>query len=71
MREDPPSVPLTSLLRREYCGRYALTPAITYEIRSEEGRQAGSKPEPLKAEAPDVLFVPGKPRYRKILPARS
>lgn len=70
VRTDPPSVPLTSLLREEYCGRYALTPAITYEIRcggdALEGQQTGRKPEPLKAEAPDVLFVPGKPRYRKI-----
>lgn len=70
LRRDPPSVPLTSLLREEYCGRYELTQAITYEIRSEgdalEGRQAGRNPESLKAEAPDVLFVPGKPRYRKV-----
>jgi hypothetical protein len=31
-----------------------------------EGRQTGKKPEPLKVETGDVLFVPGKPRYRKV-----
>jgi hypothetical protein len=47
-----------------------LTPTITYEIRLKDGRlegqQTGRKTEPLKAEVADVLFVPGKPRYRKI-----
>ncbi len=28
--------------------------------------RAGRQAEPLKAETPDVLFVPGKTRYRKI-----
>jgi hypothetical protein len=54
----------------EYSGRYALTPAITYEIRRKagglEGQQTGRKAEALRAEAPDVLFVPGKTRYRKV-----
>jgi hypothetical protein len=54
----------------EYVGRYALTSTITYDIRRQgdglEGQQNGRKAEPLKLEAPDVLFVPGKPRYRTI-----
>lgn len=70
LRTDPPAVPFTALQMNEYVGRYALTPAITYEIRRQgdglEGQQTGRKAEPLKAEAPDVLFVPGKTRYRKI-----
>jgi hypothetical protein len=70
LRTDPPAVPFTSRQMSEYVGRYALTPAITYEIRRQgdglEGQQTGRQAEPLKAEAPDVLFVPGKTRYRKI-----
>jgi len=70
LRTDPPAVPFTSRQMDEYVGRYALTPAITYEIRRQgdglEGQQSGRKAEPLKLEAPDVLFVPGKTRYRKI-----
>lgn len=70
LRTDPPSVTLSAGQRQEYCGRYSLTAEISYEIRCAgeklEGQQAGRKAEPLLAEAPDVLFVPGKPRYRKI-----
>lgn len=70
LRIDPPTVPLTKQQKAEYVGRYALTPEITYEIRLNgdelEGQQAGRKVETLKAEAADVLFVPGKVRYRNI-----
>jgi hypothetical protein len=70
LHTDPPAVAISAAVRSEYCGRYALTPDITYEIRCSgealEGQQLGRKPEELKAEAPDVLFTPGKTRYRKI-----
>jgi len=70
LRTDPPAIELAAKQREDYCGRYALTPEITYEIRCTasglEGQQTGRAVEPLRAEAPDVLFVPGKPRYRKI-----
>ncbi|MFL6263424.1 MAG: DUF4440 domain-containing protein [Thermoanaerobaculia bacterium] len=70
LRTDPPAVPFTSRQMDEYVGRYSLTPTITYEIRRQgdglEGQQTGRKAEPLKLEAPDVLFVLGKTRYRKI-----
>ncbi len=70
LRTDPPAVPLTARQMKEYAGSYVLTPTISYEIRLKEGglegQQTGRKAEPLQAEAPDVLFVPGKPRYRKI-----
>ena len=33
LRTDPPAISLAASVRSEYCGRYALTPAITYEIR--------------------------------------
>ena len=70
LRTDPPAIRLTPRQMAEYVGRYALTPEITYEIRRKgdelEGQQSGHKAEALKAEAPDVLFVPGKPRYRDV-----
>ena len=70
IREDPPAVPIPAALRAEYAGTYALAPGIDYEIRAKgdglEGRQTGRPWEEIRAEAPDVLFVPGKPRYRKI-----
>ena len=70
LRTDPPAVPLTPAQMKQYIGRYALSADITYEIRVKgnvlEGQQSGRPAEPLRAEAPDVLFVPGKPRYRKI-----
>jgi ketosteroid isomerase-like protein len=70
LRTDPPAVALARFLRDEYVGRYSLTPEITYEIRRKgdalEGQQNGRKEEELRAEAPDVLFSPGKPRYRRV-----
>ncbi len=63
-------MPLSAAQLRQYVGKYALTPEIAYEIRLKgdalEGQQTGRKPEMLKAEAPDVLFVPGRPRYRYV-----
>ncbi len=70
LRTDPPAVPIPAARRAEYAGAYALAPAIDYEIRAKgdglEGRQTGRPWEEIRQEAPDVLFVPGKPRYRKI-----
>ena len=70
LREDPPAVPLSEALIREYEGTYLLAPGIAYEIRGTgrtlEGQQTGRKAEMLLAEGPDVLFVPGKPRYRYV-----
>ena len=71
MRGDPPAIKLSDSVVREYCGRYRLTPQITYEIRCKdgvlEGQQIGRDATPLLAEAPDVLFVPGRPRYRYVI----
>jgi len=70
IRADPPSAAVAASLHDEYCGKYALTSTISYEIRrngdSLEGRQTGRKFEELRDEAPDVLFVPGRPRYRYV-----
>src|SRR5437763_13365967 len=70
LRTDPPAIQLTTQQMDEYAGRYALTPTIIYEIRNKdgalEGQQSGRPAEALRAEVADMLFVPGKPRYRKV-----
>ena len=51
-----------------------LTPEISYEIRqggdSLVGQRTGRKAEGLRAEAPEVLFVPGHPRVPQGVSAR-
>jgi Domain of unknown function (DUF4440) len=70
LRTDPPALDVDPDDLEAYTGRYTLAPDVAYEIRLTdhglEGRQTGKKPEPLKVETGDVLFVPGKPRYRKV-----
>jgi hypothetical protein len=70
LRTDPPAIELATQRLLEYVGRYTLTPEIAYEIRLEggrlEGQRTGREPDTLLVEAPDVLFVPGSPRYRKV-----
>ena len=67
LRTDPPAMKIDTAA---YVGRYSLAPDITYEIRERDGKLEGQRngraAEALLAEAPDVLFVPGSPRYRKI-----
>jgi hypothetical protein len=71
LRADPPSVALAPQLLDEYIGVYRLTPAIAFEIHRSggglEGQQTDRKAVKLLAEAPDVLFVPGRPRIRYII----
>jgi ketosteroid isomerase-like protein len=71
IRTDPPSITLPVGLLEEYAGVYRLTPAIEFEIRRTrdglEGVQSGRDSVKLLAEAPDVLFVPGRPRYRYVI----
>ncbi|MEO8430845.1 MAG: DUF4440 domain-containing protein [Acidobacteriota bacterium] len=70
LKTDPPAIPLPAAKADEYCGRYTLAPEIGYEIRRKgeglEGEQTGRPAKELKAEAPDVLFAPGRPRYRYV-----
>jgi ketosteroid isomerase-like protein len=70
LRTDPPAIALSAAALESYCGRYALTPSLVYEIRRKgealEGQQSGRKAEELRVEAPDVLFVAGRPRYRYV-----
>jgi ketosteroid isomerase-like protein len=71
LRADPPAITLPGGLLEEYAGVYRLTPAIAFEIRRTkdglEGRQTGRDAMTLLAEAPDVLFAPGRPRYRYVI----
>ena len=54
----------------DYCGRYLLAPDLSYEIRRRpgglEGQRSGRPASELAVEAPDVLFSPGRPRYRYV-----
>jgi hypothetical protein len=69
LRSDPPALPTTAEQRRPYCGRYALGD-LTYEIQCEAEGLTGGTPgrpaKPLRLESPDVFFVPGEPRTRRI-----
>lgn len=70
LRTGPPAVTLTPAEMDGLVGRYTLAPDLHYEIRRDgrvlTGRQTGRKPDTLRAETRDVLFVPGRPRYRKV-----
>lgn len=70
LRTDPPAITLAPAALDEYVGRYVLAPELAYEIRRDRnlllGQETGRKPDTLRVEARDVLFVPGRPRYRKV-----
>ncbi len=67
---DPPAIHLPARRLDEYAGVYSLTPEVSYTIRRQGdelvGERTGRKPETLRVEAADVLFVPGEPRLRKV-----
>jgi uncharacterized protein YndB with AHSA1/START domain len=71
LRTDPPAIKLTAQQAEAYVGHYSLSTEIAYDIRLRdgqlEGQRTGRKPEVLRAEVADVLFVPGQPRYRKVI----
>lgn len=68
LRTDPPEIALAARDLEAYVGVYRLSPDVTYTItRGGEGlsgQQSGGRARPLKAEMRDVLFNPGRPRYR-------
>ena len=70
LRTDPPAMTLPPQRLDDYVGKYSLAPDLVYEIRRKgdalERQRSGRDAEPLLVEAPDVLFVPGKPRYRMV-----
>ena len=69
LRSDPPALPTTAEQRRPYCGRYALGD-LTYEVQCGADGLTGGLPgrpaKPLRLESPDVFFVPGEPRIRRM-----
>lgn len=70
LRTDPPAIALGDAQLDAYTGTYALTPEVSYTIRRAGktlvGQRSGRDAETLEVEAPDVLFVRGKPRLRKV-----
>src|SRR6266545_6803096 len=70
LRDDPPAINLAVSTLDEYVGDYGLTPDVRYTIRREGdglvGNRTGRRPEVLKIELRDSLFVPGQSRLRKI-----
>lgn len=70
MLVDPPAIALPSEQLDDYVGTYRLTDEITYTIQRDGdhliGERTGRPPQPLRAEARDVWFVPGQPRSRKV-----
>lgn len=70
LRSDPAAVTLAKEKLAEYAGTYSLTPEITYTIHvdgdSLVGQRSGRPPQSLKVELPDLFFVPGQPRLRKV-----
>jgi ketosteroid isomerase-like protein len=67
---DPPAIALPAAALDDYVGRYAGPGGLVYEIRREGpglvGGRAGATARPLLAEMPDLFFVAGQPRVRKI-----
>ncbi|HEX7808427.1 MAG TPA: nuclear transport factor 2 family protein [Thermoanaerobaculia bacterium] len=70
VRTDPLAMQLSDAQLDAYIGKYALTPELTFEIRRGakglESKRGTRDWQPILAEAPDVLFNPGSPRYRMI-----
>jgi len=72
LRTDPPLIVLPAAKLDEYCGRYSLASDASYEIRRKssgdglEGQRDARPATDLVAEAPDVFYIPGRPRYRYV-----
>jgi Domain of unknown function (DUF4440) len=68
---DPPAIAIAAARAAEYAGAYRLKGSdVTYQVTADGGKlsgtRAGHPPVELNAEAPDVFFVAGAPRIRKI-----
>lgn len=70
LRTDPPSLALTPAGMDQLVGSYVLASDLRYEIRRTgnvlTGQETGRKVDTLLAETRDVMFVPSRPRYRKV-----
>jgi hypothetical protein len=70
-RTDPPSLAISAGRLTQYAGTYKLKdsePVYTLSVSNGQliGVRNGRKPTAWKMEAPDVFFIPGDPRIRKI-----
>lgn len=69
---DPPAVALPATALEAYAGSYRLEPRgqIRTRVRVADGglvfERDGRPPAAARAEAPDLFFVPGQPRSRKV-----
>jgi hypothetical protein len=68
--KDPPAIAVPEQLLNEYEGRYRAADDLAYVIRRDGNhlvaQRDGGSSAVLAEEAPDVFFVPGKPRSRTI-----
>lgn len=65
---DPPEISLPPAKLDDYVGHYSAGPDLIWIIRREGDRLLGGADgqTPLRVESQDVLFVPGRPRERRI-----
>jgi hypothetical protein len=70
LRTDPPEFALTPAQQQDYVGVYRLSGDTTFTITRGDGglsgQQNGARARVLKAEVLDLLFSPGRPRYRYV-----
>lgn len=68
--KDPPAVTLPAAKLEEYVGRYKAAPELLDVIARDGARLTlsynGKPAKPLLVESPDMLFVPGEPRFRYV-----
>jgi hypothetical protein len=68
--DDPPAIALPATKLADYAGTYALTPDIKAVVRADGEKlisHRGGRPDSiLNAEAPDLFFIPGSPRSRRV-----
>ena len=71
LNADPPAIRVSASTLDGYVGRYDAAPDLAWIIRRDGdhlvGGREGATPKPLQVEAPDVLYVPGQPRSRKLI----
>ena len=67
---DPPALAVPAARLDQYVGAYRAAPDLTFTIRRQGGRLIGSsqsgKSNDLLLESPDVLFMAGQPRVKRI-----
>ena len=70
LRTDPPEFALTPAQQQDYVGVYRVSGDTTFTITRGDGGLSGQQNDArarvLKAEVLDLLFSPGRPRYRYV-----